>query len=174
MPLKRFSKMSQLFYQGDSDDELQEELTRQTTQASQSSKNRDKDEVSESNHFSVVENEGNKLLDEDTVLYPLIPNEPDDIETSKPNINDIRPVDIQLTLPLPFQQKVVENSLIAEDSLVIMGKGLGLLDIVANLLHVLATPTSINGQLKRALVLVLNAKPIDNVRIREALSLIHI
>ncbi|QHS76706.1 ssDNA endodeoxyribonuclease RAD1 [Saccharomyces paradoxus] len=162
--------MSQLFYQGDSDDELQEELTRQTTQASQSSKNRDKDEVSESNHFSVVENEGNKLLDEDTVLYPLIPNESDDIETSKPNINDIRPVDIQLTLPLPFQQKVVENSLIAEDSLVIMGKGLGLLDIVANLLHVLATPTSINGQLKRALVLVLNAKPIDNVRIREALE----
>ncbi|AJW13891.1 Rad1p [Saccharomyces cerevisiae YJM1336] len=162
--------MSQLFYQGDSDDELQEELTRQTTQASQSSKIKNEDELDDSNHLNEVENEDSKVLDDDAVLYPLIPNEPDDIETSKPNINDIRPVDIQLTLPLPFQQKVVENSLITEDALIIMGKGLGLLDIVANLLHVLATPTSINGQLKRALVLVLNAKPIDNVRIREALE----
>ncbi|CAI4053545.1 hypothetical protein SKDZ_16G2440 [Saccharomyces kudriavzevii ZP591] len=162
--------MSQLFYQGDSDDELQEELTRQTAQVSQSSKNGNKDGVSDADHSDIVANEGAKLLDEGTVLYPLIPNEPDDIETSKPNINDIRPVDIQLTLPLSFQQKVVESSLIAEDALVIMGKGLGLLDIVANLLHVLATPTSINGQLKRALVLVLCAKPIDNVRIREALE----
>lgn len=149
--------MSQLFYQGDSDDELQEELTRQTTQASQSSKIKNEDEPDDSNHLNEVENEDSKVLDDDAVLYPLIPNEPDDIETSKPNINDIRPVDIQLTLPLPFQQKVVENSLITEDALIIMGKGLGLLDIVANLLHVLATPTSINGQLKRALVLVLNA-----------------
>ncbi|CAI4036849.1 hypothetical protein SMKI_16G1470 [Saccharomyces mikatae IFO 1815] len=162
--------MSQLFYQGDSDDELQEELTRQTTRASQNSENQKKDQFGDSKQYDVVGNEGGKLLDEGTVLYPLIPNEPDDIETSKPSISDIRAVDIQLTLSLPFQQKVVENSLIAEDALVIMGKGLGLLDIVANLLHVLATPTSIDGQLKRALVLVLNAKPIDNVRIKEALE----
>ncbi|KOG96284.1 ssDNA endodeoxyribonuclease RAD1 [Saccharomyces eubayanus] len=162
--------MSQLFYQGDSDDELQEELTRQTVQASQDSRNENKDESIEADHLDEVTNEGFKLLDEGAVLYPLIPNEPDDTETSKPNIDDIRPVDIQLTLPLSFQQKVVESSLITEDGLVIMGKGLGLLDIVSNLLHVLATPTSINGQLKRALVLVLNAKPIDNVRIKEALE----
>lgn len=54
--------MSQLFYQGDSDDELQEELTRQTTQASQSSKIKNEDELDDSNHLNEVENEDSKVI----------------------------------------------------------------------------------------------------------------
>lgn len=100
-------------------------------------------------------------------LYPLIPDDGD--LHIKPNIEEIRPVDIQLSLPLHFQQLIVEDLLVSEDSLLILGKGLGIEPIVANLLHILATPTRIDGKDKRSLVLVLNANEEDNDKIREEL-----
>ncbi|SCU95469.1 LANO_0E10440g1_1 [Lachancea nothofagi CBS 11611] len=100
-------------------------------------------------------------------LYPLIVD--DGHSRIRPNIEEIRPVDLQLSLPLPFQQQIVEDLLVSEDSLLILGKGLGLEPIVANLLHVLATPTRIDGQDKRSLVLVLNASDEDNEKIQEEL-----
>ncbi|CAR23517.1 ssDNA endodeoxyribonuclease RAD1 [Lachancea thermotolerans CBS 6340] len=101
------------------------------------------------------------------MLYPLLPDDGD--SHMRPNIEEIRPVDIQLSLPLPFQQMIVEDLLVSEDSLLILGKGLGIEPIVANLLHVLATPTRINGQDKRSLVLLLNASEEDNEKILEEL-----
>ena len=110
--------------------------------------------------------------DADATLYPLIPNDynTDNNQNLKPNIDDIRPVDVQLGLCLPFQQQIIENCLVLDDPLLILGKGLGMSTIVANLLHILATPTKINGQLKRSLVIVLNAKPEDNMQIKEELD----
>ena len=110
-------------------------------------------------------------VDEDSAnLYPLIPNDGDSQnENLKPNIEDIRPVDIQLSLPLPFQQLIVEDMLVSEDCLLVMGKGLGAEPVVSNLLHVLATPTRIENVEKRSLVLILNATDEDNLKISEEL-----
>lgn len=110
-------------------------------------------------------------VDEDSAnLYPLIPNDGDSQnENLKPNIEDIRPVDIQLSLPLPFQQLIVEDMLVSEDCLLVMGKGLGAEPVVSNLLHVLATPTRIENVEKRSLVLVLNATDEDNLKMSEEL-----
>ncbi|CEP63794.1 ssDNA endodeoxyribonuclease RAD1 LALA0_S09e02652g [Lachancea lanzarotensis] len=109
----------------------------------------------------------NTLQDQEDALYPLILN--DNYDNMKPNIEEIRPVDLQLLLPLPFQHRIVEDLLVSEDCLLILGQGLGLEPIVANLLHILATPTVIDGQNKRSLVLVLNASEEDNDKIQEEL-----
>lgn len=158
--------MPQLFVQDDSDDEsLQLELSQQQQQQ----------------QIPVIEtalNEGEDILsnkevdgeEADTTLYPLIPDDADENDPYKPNIEDIRPVDVQLNLSLPFQQQVVENVLVSDDPLVLLGKGLGLIAIVANLLHILATPTRIKGQLKRSLVIVLNATAAENRQIAEELE----
>ncbi|SCU85194.1 LADA_0D06172g1_1 [Lachancea dasiensis] len=111
---------------------------------------------------------GNDHGNEDQeTLYPLLLD--DGAENMKPNIEEIRPVDIQLSLPLHFQQQIVEDNLVSEDSLLLLGKGLGLEPIVANLLHILATPTRIDGKDKRSLVVVLNASDEDNDKIQEEL-----
>ncbi|SCW04039.1 LAFE_0H04566g1_1 [Lachancea fermentati] len=111
------------------------------------------------------EDEENVRQREEEALYPLIPDDDDD--HMKPNLEDIRPVDIQLSLALPFQQLIVENMLISEDCMLVLGKGLGIEPIIANLLYVLATPTRIDGQEKRSLVIVLNANEQDNNVIKE-------
>lgn len=108
--------------------------------------------------------------DDDIQLYPLIPVDSDKNNDLKPDIQDIRPVDIQLSVTLPFQQQIIQNCLMSDDPLVIMGQGLGVTNVVANLLHVLATPTRINGEAKRSLVVLLNASSNDNRQIDEELQ----
>ncbi|CDO93814.1 unnamed protein product [Kluyveromyces dobzhanskii CBS 2104] len=105
---------------------------------------------------------------EDKVLYPLIPVDAN-AGTLKPNIEEIRPVDVQLSLSLPFQHLILENMLVSENVLLVIGKGLSVLSIVTNLLYTLCTPTRIDGTDKRSLVLVLNASSEDEDIIAEEL-----
>ena len=164
--------MSQLFFQDDSDDEeLQTELSRQIEGLKdiqpeiESANNKEKNKtVDEEKKFELKQTEDEKLL------YPLIPNDKYGDDQLKPNLDDIRAVNINLTLPLSFQQQLVEDILVTDDPLVILGKGLCMASIIANLLHILSTPTNVNGQQKRSLVLVLNAKPEDNQQISEELQ----
>lgn len=160
--------MPNLFVQDESEDELlQVELSRQIELE------KDTDDNSQAPH-SILPSEspakGVKATEETGgSLYPLIPND-NNIDNLKPNIDDIKEVDIQLNLPLAFQRQVVENALVTDDPLIIMGRGLSMIALVANLLHVLSTPTNINGVSKRSLVLVLNARPNDNLHIHEELQ----
>lgn len=161
--------MASLFIQEDSDDEsLQQELSRQI------SSKKDHEEALLQQEAVLpqeedVERGSSGRLDDEKPLYPLIPRE-DSGANLKPNIEDIREVDIQSNLPLSFQRQIVENVLVSDDPLVVIGKGLSMTVIVANLLHVLATPTRINGVSKRSLVLVLNARPSDNMHINDELQ----
>ena len=148
--------MPQLFIHDDSDDEqLQLELSRQAEEAVELNKESEQSQEDESPGVERTPVEPSQPL------YPLIPEGNLGDDGLKPNLDDIRQVDIQLNLPLTFQQQVVENTLITDDPLVILGKGIGIISIVANLLFTLATPTRINGQPKRSFVIVM-------------LSLIHI
>ncbi|EDO15027.1 hypothetical protein Kpol_1007p11 [Vanderwaltozyma polyspora DSM 70294] len=171
--------MSQLFVQDDSDDEgLQDELSRQIKELKELQEKILVEEPKVGSGVDVVDetsqSEKKKTEkveeEEDKVLYPLIPNDKYEYDDKKPDINDIRSVNINLSLPLSFQQQVVENALVSNDPLVILGKGLGMMSIVSNLLHILATPTKLDGKLKRSLVLVLNATQSDNQRIGEELQ----
>lgn len=108
--------------------------------------------------------------DEDIPLYPLIPIEKHDEAGKKPNLDDIRPVDIQLSLSLSFQYEMVQSCLSTDDPFMIVGKGLGMSSIVANILHVLATPVKVDNVLKRSLVVVMNASLDDNRLINDELQ----
>ncbi|QLG71812.1 hypothetical protein HG535_0C01610 [Zygotorulaspora mrakii] len=166
--------MSTLFVQDESDDEsLQLELSRQIEDFNE---NAEKHINYESqilpNDLLSAEEIRNHPIDEgddEVPLYPLIPDIGEQIGL-RPSMDELRQVDIQLNLPLSYQQQLVENTLSTDDPLVIMGRGLGMASIVANLLHILATPTVIDGDLKRSLVLVLNSRPTDNIRISEELQ----
>ncbi|CDH10786.1 probable DNA repair protein RAD1 [Zygosaccharomyces bailii ISA1307] len=161
--------MPRLFIDEDSEDEeLQLELSRQTEEIKDSSNKASQELHNETNEAVLANAEEEDALDSKP-LYPLIPNENID-EGLKPNLDDIRQVDIQLNLPLAFQQQVVENTLVTEDPLVILGRGIGIISIVVNLLFTLATPTRINGQPKRSFVIILNASPANNLRIEEELQ----
>lgn len=161
--------MPRLFIDEDSEDEeLQLELSRQTEEIKDNSNKASQQLHNEANEAVLANAEEEDALDSKP-LYPLIPNENID-EGLKPNLDDIRQVDIQLNLPLAFQQQVVENTLVTEDPLVILGRGIGIISIVANLLFTLATPTRINGQPKRSFVVILNASPANNLRIGEELQ----
>ena len=152
--------MSGLFIQEEDSDEelLQLELSRQDQQiADNAVHSAEEEEVADDTEDS----------DDEAPLYPLIPIDPDKENNLKPNIEDIRPVEIQLSVELPFQQQIIENCLVSDDPLVIIGKGLGVTGIVANLLHILSTPTKINGESKRSLVIVLNASDSDNRQLQE-------
>lgn len=158
--------MPNLFVQDESDDEaLQLELSRQIELG------KDADEVSQQPEppIPLPANGSTSAQEVETPLYPLIPRD-SEAGSLKPNLDDIKEVDIQLNLPLAFQRQIVENTLVTDDPLVIMGRGLSMIVIVANLLHVLSTPTNIDGVSKRSLVLVLNAKPSDNLHINEELE----
>lgn len=160
--------MPNLFVQDESEDELlQVELSRQIELE------KDTNDNSQAPH-SILPSESpakdvKATQETGGSLYPLIPND-NDTDNLKPNIDDIKEVDIQLNLPLAFQRQVVENALVTDDPLIIMGRGLSMIALVANLLHVLSTPTNINGVSKRSLVLVLNARPNDNLHIHEELQ----
>ena len=96
--------------------------------------------------------------------YPLLPPKEDEDLVHQTN-----PVNISLTLPLKFQQLVLED-LIADDSLLVLGKGLGLGPIVANLLHTLSAPATIANVRKQALIILLSADDNDNETIDEELT----
>jgi len=172
--------MAGLFVQDeDLDDEfLQQELSRQeeviTRKVRDSSpKVTDNDDLP---IMSTQEIASDKIIDnisdeeDEKPLYPLIPVDTDQGNDLKPNIEDIRPVDIQLNVELPFQTQIIESCLVSDDPLVILGKGLGVTNIVSNLLHILATPTVVNGESKRSLVIVLNATNADNKRLYQGLQ----
>ncbi|CCH60780.1 hypothetical protein TBLA_0D02790 [Henningerozyma blattae CBS 6284] len=174
--------MSSLFVHDSEDEELQLELSRQLEESNNSeqiAESFEKDkiqgsgilkETKKSSTLTNLHEELDSRVIVDQPLYPLIPNAPLQDVSLKPNIDDIRPVNLILNLPLDFQQKIVENVLISDNPLLIIGKGLGINAIVANLLHVLSTPTVINKQRKRSLVLVLNASIDDNRIISEQLQ----
>ncbi|CAL9732732.1 DNA repair protein Rad1p [Monosporozyma unispora] len=107
---------------------------------------------------------------DDIPLYPLIPIENSNNARKRPNLDEIRPVDIQLSLSLPFQYEMVQSCISTDDPFMIVGKGLGMSSIVANVLHVLATPVKIEKVLKRSLVIVMNASPNDNQLIGDELQ----
>lgn len=101
--------------------------------------------------------------EEDKVEYPLIEKEEEDL------VEQIDPVNISLTLPLKFQQLILED-LVSDDSLLVLGKGLGLEPIAANLLHTLSAPARIANVTKRSLVIVLGANDEENGKISEELT----
>jgi DNA excision repair protein ERCC-4 len=100
---------------------------------------------------------------EEETEYPLIPRKEEDL------IDQLEPVNITLTLPLKFQQLILED-LVADDSLMILGKGLGLEPIAANLLHTLSAPATIANVKKQSLVILLSATDQDNETIGEELT----
>ncbi|CCH41060.1 DNA excision repair protein [Wickerhamomyces ciferrii] len=101
---------------------------------------------------------------EEHVEYPLIAR-----EEEEDLVDQIEPINISLTLPLKFQQLVLED-LVSDDSLLILGKGLGLEPIAANLLHTLSAPATIANVTKRSLVVVLGATDEDNEKFSEELQ----
>lgn len=77
-------------------------------------------------------------------------------------------LDVQSNLLLSFQQTILEEMLVA-DSLLVLAKGLGLESIVANMLHVLRTPSE-QASRKCSLVIALNAMDEENNDLREQLA----
>lgn len=74
-------------------------------------------------------------------------------------------IDISLSLYLRFQEHIVTD-LVKDDGLVILGKGLGLNQIVANLLHVLGQATIRD---KKSLIMLINASEEENNFLEETL-----
>lgn len=177
--------MAGLFVQDEDleDDVLQQELLKQEQLIT--SKSVDEGNNSQDNNTGTAvdgngDDEISKMPTKDTkvsnddgkevTLYPLIPIDEEKDNDLQPNINDIRSVDVQLNVELPFQVQVLESCLVSDDPLTILGKGLGVTNIVANLLHILSTPTRMNGELKRSLVIVLNATTTDNRELHRSLQ----
>jgi DNA excision repair protein ERCC-4 len=74
-------------------------------------------------------------------------------------------LEINLSLLLKFQEHIVVD-LVEKDGLLLLGKGLGLNQIVANLLHVLSQSGDGN---KRPLIILINATDEENTIFEEAL-----
>ncbi|CAM9016752.1 unnamed protein product [Wickerhamomyces anomalus] len=104
-----------------------------------------------------------QVNEDEQAEYPLIEKEEEDL------VEQIEPVNISLTLPLKFQQLILED-LVSDDSLLVLGKGLGLEPIAANLLHTLSAPATIANVTKRSLVIVLGANDEENEKISEELT----
>lgn len=103
-------------------------------------------------------------IEENQVEYPLIEK-----EEEEDLVDQIEPINISLTLPLKFQQLILED-LVSDDSLLILGKGLGLEPIAANLLHTLSAPATIANVTKRSLVIVLGANDEENEKLSDELT----
>lgn len=77
------------------------------------------------------------------------------------------------TLPLKFQQEIVEDMLL-RDGLLILGRGLGWKTIAANLLHALCSPILLQKgpgvAPKRSLIMVLNAREGEILLLEEELT----
>lgn len=72
---------------------------------------------------------------------------------------------VNSSLALKYQQIILEEML-SQDSLLVLAKGLGLENIISNLLHVLSSPI----KQKRSLIILLNASDIENTSIGEDLT----
>lgn len=105
--------------------------------------------------------------EEEASAFPLIVRD-DDGEDELVD-EDVDPITVSMTLALKFQRDVLED-LIADDSLLILSKGLGLIPIAANLLHALCSPAVVKGKQKNSLVVLLNASASDNDKIAEELA----
>lgn len=81
--------------------------------------------------------------------------------------------EVYCTLPLKFQQEIVEDMLL-RDGLLILGRGLGWKTIAANLLHALCSPVLLQkgpGVVsKRSLIMVLNAREEEILLLEEELT----
>ncbi|KAI3406114.2 rad16 [Candida oxycetoniae] len=79
--------------------------------------------------------------------------------------------EVNCALPLKYQQEIVEDML-AKDTLLILGRGLGWEVITANLLHALSSPFVQLGktQKKKSLIFVLNAREEEMIRLKEELN----
>lgn len=110
-------------------------------------------------HKEVIE-EIEEIEEPEVEEYPLILKENEPVQ--------LDPIEITLNLPLNFQQLIIED-LISDDSLLILGKGLGLEPIVANLLHTLSAPATVEGFKKKSLVLLLCATEEENAKLAEEL-----
>lgn len=86
--------------------------------------------------------------------------------------------EVNCTLPLKYQQSIVEDML-KSDGLLILGRGLGWDLITANLLHALSSPMVMlqhgnsTKQEKRGLVFLLNAREDEITRLKEELTDLH-
>lgn len=76
-------------------------------------------------------------------------------------------LEINLSLLLKFQENIVID-FVEHDGLLILGKGLGINHIVANLLHVLMHSVGGNSK-KRSLIMLINATEQENNTIEEEL-----
>ncbi|KAH3672908.1 hypothetical protein WICMUC_003995 [Wickerhamomyces mucosus] len=155
-----------LFYYEDSDDEVANEqkiVLNSYSNEENAKDNNDQETVSLSQQQQAEQLKQNK----DNDLYPLLPK---DEEINEDDLVDhIDPVNVTLSLSLKFQQLILQD-LISDNALLIMGKGLGLEPITANLLHVLSAPaTTISKVEKKSLVIVLGATDEDNEKINEQL-----
>lgn len=74
-------------------------------------------------------------------------------------------LEVNFSLLLKFQEKIVVD-LVEEDALLVLGRGLGIDQIVSNLLHVLLQST---GDNKRPLIMLINASEEENRLIEESL-----
>ncbi|OWB78131.1 nucleic acid binding protein [[Candida] boidinii] len=112
-----------------------------------------------SNNYSTTVNTGiNDLLAER--LEQQVEDDDENLVNTR-----INPIDVSINLTLKYQQKIVQE-MVSEDGLLILGKGLGLEYITANLLHVLSSSTTIyKSKKKKSLVLLINATESENERI---------
>ncbi|RLV91508.1 DNA repair protein RAD1 [Spathaspora sp. JA1] len=110
---------------------------------------------------------------EETRLIPDVDPGSIPVVFQEPEIIPIYPDrEVNCTLPLPYQQVIVEDML-TKDGLLILGHGLGWDLITSNLLHALSSPTVTlaNNQVsKRGLIFVLNMRKEEIVQLREELS----
>lgn len=86
--------------------------------------------------------------------------------------------EVKCTLPLKYQQSIVEDML-KNDGLLILGRGLGWDLISSNLLHALSSPIVMlqqgnsTKQEKRGLIFILNAREDEITRLKEELTDLH-
>lgn len=114
-----------------------------------------------------------QIEDDDTGRIPL--------KFMEPEIVPIYPTrTVNCTLPLKYQQEIVEDML-TRDGLLVLGRGLGWEIITANLLHALSSstvtlqegPNSNANKEKRSLIILLNGKDDELYRIKEAFAELH-
>lgn len=77
--------------------------------------------------------------------------------------NRIERLEINLSLQFYYQEQII-SELVAQDAILVLGKGMGIGQIAANLLHVLNLSTT---KEKNSLILLINASEEENNLIEE-------
>lgn len=113
-----------------------------------------------------------EIPEQESLVIPISTEIP--VEFHEPSIIPIYPTrEVNCTLPLKYQQEIVEDML-TKDGLLVLGRGLGWELVTANLLHALSSPFTIQGdQPKRSLLFLLNAKDEEVMRIKDELTDLH-